>query len=879
MAERRVINGYIVERQDDGSLVTIGPAGGTAPQMPADPTFPYEGPKARLDNQLTEAQIRNAALAASQAAATQPYDVRKAAADAAKAEAEAAALLARQAKRGDNNPAGKLAGVLKSIDDIAVDAKDNGGFGETGYWGSWLRERPGTAAYDLQRKIDKIDANNAFSELQQMRENSPTGGALGGIAVEELKMLKSTIASLDPNMSQEEFLGQLQAARDHYAGLIGRIDPNNKYAAPVDYSDDEQVAALAKGKMPQQNDQMSPAGNIPGQADKSNVYLGDAPQPDRGGYAPYGAQYRTIDNPALAGVNAAIGKMIAQGASREQIAAFAASKGVTLPPDTKWGQETPAGRAWMKQNPGKPYPVNVDDMVVPMSGFEQFRNNAPQTKVGTALATAGNAGGFGVPQMLAGSEGLDYLRSQEPEAAFAGDVAGVIGGTAALGRAGGAVAGRVAPSLLGGGAKAAARRQLATDAAYGGIYGGATEGTPEGALVGAGTALLGSGLGMGVGRGLQKTFEGGGDLAAQALRERGIPLTVGQALGGLPKRLEDAATSIPIIGDVINARRGEGLQAFNRAAFEDAGRPIGATVDDIGDAGMDALRPQTSRAYDRATDGVTVPLDPRYAQELAPSLQQGASLTGDYGAGFARMVNNRVKPALDTGELTGANYQNMMRAMRDSRGSVKGQPFAEDYIEPVRAMEDATRGLMERQGGESVVTGLRMADDAYRNQKVLEKAIEASRNGTRSGEVGVFTPSQLNDASVANARKFGGTGATENRPFYDLATQGQSVLPSKLGDSGTPMRMFAGAGLLGAGTGIPAYSGADASTVAAPVGITAAAALLGTKAGQKALVKAIMDRKASTRALGGMFGRRKAQKALSAAGAGLGVGALPYIVE
>lgn len=99
MAERRIINGYIVERQPDGRLVTIGPAGGTAPQMPTNPTFPYEGPKAAadltgksLDNRVTEATLGSTITKAD-------ADARKAVADAAAAEAAAAAATAKKDKK------------------------------------------------------------------------------------------------------------------------------------------------------------------------------------------------------------------------------------------------------------------------------------------------------------------------------------------------------------------------------------------------------------------------------------------------------------------------------------------------------------------------------------------------------------------------------------------------------------------------------------------------------------------------------------------------------------------------------------------------------------------------------------------------------------
>lgn len=59
MAERRVVKGWIVERGDDGAIRPIAPAGGAAPQPPADPTFPYKGEGAALDNASKRADMQN----------------------------------------------------------------------------------------------------------------------------------------------------------------------------------------------------------------------------------------------------------------------------------------------------------------------------------------------------------------------------------------------------------------------------------------------------------------------------------------------------------------------------------------------------------------------------------------------------------------------------------------------------------------------------------------------------------------------------------------------------------------------------------------------------------------------------------------------------
>src|SRR5690606_5436787 len=86
----------------------------------------------------------------------------------------------------------------------------------TGFVGARLRNVEGTPAYNLASEIETIKANLGFDRLQQMRDNSPTGGALGAIAVQELVALQSTVANLDPNQSEEQLRENLGRIREHY---------------------------------------------------------------------------------------------------------------------------------------------------------------------------------------------------------------------------------------------------------------------------------------------------------------------------------------------------------------------------------------------------------------------------------------------------------------------------------------------------------------------------------------------------------------------------------------------------------------------------------------------------------------------------------------
>ena len=101
--------------------------------------------------------------------------------------------------------------VLETIDE----AKNLVGLNTAGP-GGWLASVPATDARNLQAKLTTIKANLGFDRLQQMREMSPTGGALGQVAVQELTALQATVASLDQLQSPAELNRALDKTARHY---------------------------------------------------------------------------------------------------------------------------------------------------------------------------------------------------------------------------------------------------------------------------------------------------------------------------------------------------------------------------------------------------------------------------------------------------------------------------------------------------------------------------------------------------------------------------------------------------------------------------------------------------------------------------------------
>ena len=74
----------------------------------------------------------------------------------------------------------------------------------TGFFGQALSQVGGTEARNLDALLTTIKANAGFDRLQQMRDASPTGGALGAISENENRLLQATIGNLEQSQDADE---------------------------------------------------------------------------------------------------------------------------------------------------------------------------------------------------------------------------------------------------------------------------------------------------------------------------------------------------------------------------------------------------------------------------------------------------------------------------------------------------------------------------------------------------------------------------------------------------------------------------------------------------------------------------------------------------
>lgn len=117
----------------------------------------------------------------------------------------------------DENRIDQLTNTLQTAKDLIPQVNQM----TTGLVGSAARFVPGSAAANVYNTInDTLGGNIAFDRLQQMRDESKTGGALGQVAVAELDALKGSIASLKVSNSPEQLRSNLQKVVVHYERAI-----------------------------------------------------------------------------------------------------------------------------------------------------------------------------------------------------------------------------------------------------------------------------------------------------------------------------------------------------------------------------------------------------------------------------------------------------------------------------------------------------------------------------------------------------------------------------------------------------------------------------------------------------------------------------------
>jgi hypothetical protein len=842
-------------------------AGGFVPLTPANPVRAYDVPKAQAE--LARAQSQQA-----QDAATLPYAGVKAAADARRAQAEATLAAAKAARGADVDNSGSAAvrsaaltgyKSAQQLENIVADlrSKYQAGPGSTSGIAGLRDYLPLTAnqQFDAAGNAARGIADNALGF---------TGGQLNTAAEAAMAVGPYLPQASDRDAVILDKIGRLEGL----AGLARERSITQLGGVPDDNGNIHPKAALSPS--PSNAGSPPPSNGV----QQSTSYYGD------GGSGGGGIQIATggtrIEaDPARAGVNARVNQMMQSGASDADVQRYVASIGAPGVAD--------AALAFRKKNPTYRggYGVNLERRQVPMSAGQTTLNAVGAGPVGAYFAGAGDALSAGTLDNMTANPALTRaiqsgIRANNPTASTLGEISGGVLGATGLELGLGAGAAR-----LGGGLGA---RLLASPVTADALYGaanGAGAADDGNRLLGAGLGAATAGgfgiAGRAAARGVGGAAGGVRDESVRYLRDRGVPLTVGQALaqsgrvGSAVKGIEDRLTGIPVVGDIINGRRREGFEAFNQAAFDQGLAPIEASTGGVvREQGVDLARAARSRAYSDALDPVRVTADAPFVSDMRRTIAAGRALPDPMSGNLDYTLPTRVGNSFDAaGGLTGRDFQQSIRGLRRDAKAVEAQPYGYDFGQVTSQAEGALEGLLGRQAPDAL-PAYRAANEANRNVEILRDAVNRGRVGTRVGEPGLFAPSQLSDAAAANSKKFGGTHGTTDQPFFDLTRAGQRVLPSNVADSGTAGRLATlalPATLGGVGTGIGYAGGGAQEGAQTGLGLGALLALGGSRRGQQLLTRALIDRPEwlrnagdaiSRRArIGGMFGAGLAPALLS----------------
>jgi hypothetical protein len=123
----------------------------------------------------------------------------------------------QERRRASEVQAGNV--VMREID-RALDLVNTARLPTAGLPGAVFSAVPGTAAFDIRALLDTVRANVGFQQLNQMRQESPTGGALGNVTVREIEFLQAALGNLSQAQSPAQFRQNLLNLRAAFEEVI-----------------------------------------------------------------------------------------------------------------------------------------------------------------------------------------------------------------------------------------------------------------------------------------------------------------------------------------------------------------------------------------------------------------------------------------------------------------------------------------------------------------------------------------------------------------------------------------------------------------------------------------------------------------------------------
>jgi len=375
---------------------------------------------------------------------------------------------------------------------------------------------------------------------------------------------------------------------------------------------------------------------------------------------------------------------------------------------------------------------------------------------------------------------IKEFREDEPVLAYGSEIAGAI------------------PSSIGAGAKLAQLgvKGLKNPVIQGAIYGaGAGEGNPVERVP---DAILGGAVSGAVSKVLPPITEG-----AKKLIKAGTPVTVGQAVGGGIRKVEQALKSLPFLGDPIVEAEIRATQGFTKTAFREALKPLqkyGINLNkefkglETGNQLYAKAEQLINKSYQKLVPKLKFPnqsdLQPIYDDII---LKQTEFLPKSVGNTFLKDMDEIVYANFGAdGVLTGQGFKNIQSGLRGIIRDFSSDPnkLTRDYGKSYSLVLDALNKTLIK-NNPKYAKELQDLDFSFKTLNfTIGKAVEKGGNKT-----GTFTPSNLMSAIRSADPSLRKSDFRKGEAvLQDLANEGQA-LNMTLPDSGTATRSLFTTGL------------------------------------------------------------------------------------
>jgi len=302
---------------------------------------------------------------------------------------------------------------------------------------------------------------------------------------------------------------------------------------------------------------------------------------------------------------------------------------------------------------------------------------------------------------------------------------------------------------------------------------------------------VGGALGTGVVNALGKVVAPKMSKAADYLKSKGIPTTIGEKLGGVYKTSEEKLMSVPALGDMIGIAKRRGMENYNLSVVNDALDPINLKLPNGTVAGGDSIlwaNKAISDGYSRVLGNMPVVKDAAFDSEMAGLIEMAAKLPPTEHKMFLSIIDDKLMSRFSSNNnlLLGETFKETDRGLREmyKRLGKNSNPYQSMLSDAVKQAHGSLMSLGRRQHPE-LSQELSAFDMAFAKMRTVDDA--ASMLGATDR---VFSPSQMLSAIKRNTDKKRFSQQTGfNQRNTELAKEGMS---SSIPDSGTAGRAAMG---------------------------------------------------------------------------------------